>query len=119
MLGYNRVILIGSLTRDPEIRYNPKGNRVAKITVAIPQGRDSRTSFDYFDVLIFLGDQKDPTEKMRKGQWVLIEGKMKQRRWETPEGQSRTKVEIIADSVEHLGTSPGRQAGEPWARMSE
>ena len=119
MLGYNRVILIGSLTRSPEIRYNPKGNQVAKITVAIPQGRDPRASSDYFDVLIFLGEQKDPTEKMRKGQWVLIEGKMKQRRWETPEGQSRTKVEIIADYVEQLGPSPAKQAGEPWARMSE
>ena len=103
MLGYNRVILIGSLTRDPEIRYNPRGERVVKITVAIPNGRGSRKTTDYFDVLIFLGDQRDPTEKIRKGQWVLIEGKMKQRRWETSEGQSRTKVEIIADSVEHLG----------------
>jgi len=103
VLGYNRVILIGSLTRDPEIRYNPKGNRVAKITVAIPQGSDSRTTTDHFDVLIFLRDQKDPTGKIQKGEWVLIEGKMKQRRWQTPEGQRRTKVEIIADSVEPLG----------------
>ncbi len=102
MHGYNRVILIGSLTRDPEIRYNPKGERVGKITVAIPNDRDSRTTSDYFDIIIFLRDQKDPVEKIRKGHWVLIEGKMKQRRWETPEGQSRTKVEIIADSVEHL-----------------
>ncbi len=53
MLGYNRVILIGSLTRDPEIRYNPKGERVVKITVAIPHGRDPRTTIDNFDVLIF------------------------------------------------------------------
>ncbi len=119
MLGYNRIILIGSLTRDPEIRYNPKGNRVAKITVAIPQGRDPRTTADHFDVLIFLRDQRDPTEKIRKGEWVLIEGKMKQRKWETPEGQSRTKVEIIADSVERLGTSPGGGAGEPRTRISE
>ncbi|MFQ6078312.1 MAG: single-stranded DNA-binding protein [Thermodesulfobacteriota bacterium] len=103
MLGYNRVILIGSLTSDPEIRYNPKGNRVAKITVAIPQGRDPRTITDHFDVLIFLGDRKDSMEKMRKGHWVLIEGKMKQRRWQTPGGQSRTKLEIIADSVAPLG----------------
>jgi single-strand DNA-binding protein len=103
VLGYNRVILIGSLTSDPEIRYNPRGNRVANITVAIPQGRNPRTTTDLFDVLIFLGDQKDQIEKMRKGQGVLIEGKMKQRRWQTPEGQSRTKLEIIADSVEPLG----------------
>ena len=103
MLGYNRVILIGSLTRDPEIRYNPKGERVGKITVAIPNGRDSRTTKDYFDILMFSRDRKDPMEKIRKGHWVLIEGKMKQRRWETPEGQSRTKVEIIADYVKHLG----------------
>ena len=113
MLGYNRVILIGSLTRDPEIRYNPKGERVVKITVAIPNGRDPQIlTTDHFDVLIFSGDQRNPTERIRKGQWVLIEGKMKQRRWETPEGQSRTKVEIIADTVEHLGKYPGRQASE-------
>ena len=103
MLGYNRVILIGSLTSDPEIRYNPKGERVGKITVAIPNGRDSRTNKDYFDILMFSRDRKDPMEKIRKDHWVLIEGKMKQRRWETPEGQSRTKVEIIADYIKHLG----------------
>ena len=110
MFGYNRVILIGSLATDPDIRYNPEGERVVKITVAIPHGRDLRTTTDYFDVLIFSRDKKDPTDKIRKGKWVLIEGKMKQRRWETQEGQSRTKVEIIADSVECLGTSPGKQA---------
>ena len=111
MLGYNRVILIGSLTRDPEIRYNPKGERVVKITVAIPNGRDPQMTTDSFDVLIFSGDQKGPLEKIRKGQWVLIEGKMKKRRWETPEGQSRTKVEIIADTLENLGEYLGRQEG--------
>ncbi len=108
MEGYNRVILIGNLTRDPEIRYNPKGDRVVKMTVAIPNGRGSETTADYFDVMAFWRDQRDPMEKLKKGQWVLIEGKVKQRRWETPEGQSRTKVEIIADTVEHLGKYPGR-----------
>jgi single-strand DNA-binding protein len=104
VLGYNRVILIGSLTRDPEIRYNPKGERVVKYTVAIPHEPDQKGAVDHFDVLIFLGGQKDSTQKIRKGQRVLIKGKIRQRRWETPEGQSRTKVEIIADSVEHLRT---------------
>ncbi|UCD71184.1 MAG: single-stranded DNA-binding protein [Syntrophobacterales bacterium] len=112
MLGYNRVILIGSLTRNPEIRYNPKGERVVKITLAIPNGHGDRTTTDHFDVLIFLRDQKEPMEKIRKGEWVLIEGKMKQRRWKTPEGQSRTKVEIIADSVEHIGKYLVRQVSE-------
>jgi len=112
VLGYNRVILIGTLTRDPEVRYNPKGERVARMTVAVPDGRDSKTSTDYFDVLIFLRDQESPVEKIQKGQWVLVEGKVKQRRWETPEGQSRTKVEIMADSVERLGTFPRARIGE-------
>ena len=53
MFGYNRVILIGSLTKDPDIRYNPKGERVVKITVAIPHGRDLRTATDHFDILFF------------------------------------------------------------------
>jgi single-strand DNA-binding protein len=104
VLGYNRVILIGSLTRDPEIRYNPKGEGVVKYTVAIPREPDPKGAVDHFDVLIFLGGRKDSTQEIRKGQRVLIEGKIRQRRWETPEGQSRTKVEIIADSVEHLRT---------------
>jgi single-strand DNA-binding protein len=112
VLGYNRVILIGTLTRDPEVRYNPKGERVARITVAIPHGRDSKITTDYFDVLVFLRDQESPVEKIQKGQWVLVEGKVKQRRWETPEGQSRTKVEIMADSVERLGKYPGGGRGE-------
>jgi single-strand DNA-binding protein len=112
VLGYNRVILIGTLTRDPEVRYNPKGERVARMTVAIPEGRDSKTTTDYFDVLIFLRDPESPVEKIQKGQWVLVEGKVKQRRWETPEGQTRTKVEIMADSVERLGEFPRTRIGE-------
>lgn len=108
MLGYNRVILIGSLTRDPEIRYNPKGEKVVKMTVAIPNDRDPHITTDHFDVLIFSGDQKDTMGKIRRGQWVLIEGKVKQRRWETPEGQTQAKVEIIADTVKHLGKYAGR-----------
>lgn len=108
MDGYNRVILIGSLTRDPEIRYNPKGERVVKMTVAIPNRHGSEMPADYFDVMAFWRDQRDPMEKLKKDQWVLIEGKVKQRRWKTPEGQSRTRVEIIADAVEHLGKYPVR-----------
>jgi len=106
--GYNRVILIGSLTRDPEIRYNPKGERVVKMTVAIPNRRGPEMTADYFDVMAFWKDERDPMEKLKKDQWVLIEGKVKQRRWKTPEGQSRTRVEIIADTIEHLGRYPGR-----------
>ena len=109
MRGYNRVILIGSLTRDPEIRYNPRGEKVVTMTVAIPNDRDPHVTTDHFDVVILSGNQKDTTGKMRRGQWVLIEGTMKQRRWETPEGQTRTKVEIIADTVKHLGKYPDRQ----------
>lgn len=108
MDGYNRVILIGSLTRDPEIRYNPKGERVVKMTVAIPNRRGPVMTADHFDVMAFGTDQRDPMEKLKKDQWVLIEGKVKQRRWKTPEGQSRTRVEIIADAVEHLGKYPAR-----------
>ncbi len=109
MLGYNRVILIGNLTRDPEIRYNPRGEPVVRITLAIP---DSRTTTDHFDVVFFPGNQGDSMKKLREGHWVLIEGKMKQRRWETPEGQSRTKVEIIADTIEQLGKYPIRQTSQ-------
>ena len=107
MDGYNRVILIGSLTRDPEIRYNPRGERVVKMTVAIPNRRGPGMIADYFDFMAFWRDQRDPMEKLKKDQWVLIEGKVKQRKWKTREGQSRTRVEIIADAVEHLRKYPG------------
>jgi single-strand DNA-binding protein len=104
VIGYNRVIVIGSLTRDPEIRYNPRGKRVAIFTVAIPDARDPKGTADHFDAVVILGKRDDPMEKIHKGSWVLIEGKMKQRKWETPQGQPQTKVEIIADSIEHLRT---------------
>jgi single-strand DNA-binding protein len=106
VLGYNRVILIGSLTRDPEIRYNPRGDRVVKITLAIP---NERMTTDHFDVVFVSGNQGNLAEKLREGQWVLIEGKMKQRRWKTPEGQSRARVEIIADTIRQIERYPGRQ----------
>ena len=78
------------------------------MTVAIPNRRDPETTADYFDVMAFWRYERNPMEKLKKDQGVLIEGKVKQRRWKTPEGQSRTRVEIIADAVEHLGKYPGR-----------
>jgi single-strand DNA-binding protein len=106
MANDNAVTIIGNCTRDPELRYTNSGMQVASFGVAINQRRrnndtgqweDGETS--YFDISCFRELAENVAESVSKGTRVIVSGTLRQRSWETPDGDKRSKVEIIADEV--------------------
>ncbi|MDI6735378.1 MAG: single-stranded DNA-binding protein [bacterium] len=108
MANYNRVIIAGNLTKDPELRYIPSGEPVANFTVAINRNyttkageRKEETSF--IPVVVWRKQAETCNQYLKKGSPALVEGRLQQRSWETQEGQKRTIIEVVADRVVFLG----------------
>ena len=113
MASFNRVILMGNLTRDPELRYTPGGTAVANLGIAVNRRYKAQDQVkeetDFFDIVVFGKQAENCGEYLKKGRPILVEGRLQQRRWETDEGQKRSKVEVVALSVQFLG---GRGEGQ-------
>jgi len=109
---FNKIILIGNLTKDPELRYTPQGTSVCNFRLAVnrryKQGEEMREEATFIDVVVF-GKQADSCGRyLSKGQGALVEGRLQERRWETEDGQKRSKYEVIAQSVRFM---PKRSSG--------
>jgi single-strand DNA-binding protein len=113
----NVVVITGNLTRDPELRSLPSGTAVCKMRVAVNSRRkDSATGNwedkpNYFDVSVFGAQGENCATYLSKGRPVAIEGRLDWREWETQEGGKRQAVEIIANSVQFLGSRDGSGGG--------
>jgi single-strand DNA-binding protein len=110
----NRVIITGNLTADPELRSLPSGTSVCKLRVACNTRRKDNATGDwvdkpnYFDVTVWGAQGENCARYLSKGRPVAVDGRLEWREWETPEGQKRQAIDIIADSVQFLG---GRDEG--------
>lgn len=101
----NQVTIVGNLTDDPELRYTPAGAAVATFNVAVNrrtrdesgQWKDGETSF--FRCNVWRQQAENVAESLSKGTRVMVIGRLRQRSWETPEGQKRTVIEIEVESV--------------------
>ena len=118
----NQVILMGNLTRDPELRTTPSGQSVCSFSIAVNrswQGQDGtqQDAVDYFDVTAWgkLGELVN--QYMSKGRRCLIQGRLSQRSWEQ-EGQKRSKVEVVANDVTFLDSGSGA-GGDAAPRSSD
>jgi single-strand DNA-binding protein len=114
---YNKIILIGNLTKDPELRYTPQGTPVTSLRLAVNyryrQTAETRQETMFIDCVVF-GKQAETCSKyLNKGSPVLVEGRLQERRWES-NGQQRSKFEVIAQSVRFLSrrVAPEEQAPE-------
>jgi single-strand DNA-binding protein len=110
----NRVVLVGNLTRDPELRHTPGGTAVCSLRIAVNSRRrdDSGQWVDkpnYFDVSVFGNQAESSAQYLSKGRPVAIDGRLDWREWDTQDGTKRQAVQIIAESVQFLG---GRGDGE-------
>jgi single-strand DNA-binding protein len=110
MASYNRVILVGNLTRDPELRYTPSGTAVSEIGLAVndrvkrnDQWVDEPT---FIDVTLWERTAEVANEYLSKGSPVLIEGRLKLDTWEK-DGQKRSKLRVIANKMQMLGGGGG------------
>jgi single-strand DNA-binding protein len=112
MASYNRVVLLGNLTRDPELRYIPSGTAVSEIGLAVndrvkknDQWVDETT---FVDITLWGRTAEVANEYLSKGSSILIEGRLKLDTWEK-EGQKRSKLRVVADKMQMLG---GRSAND-------
>ncbi len=107
MASLNRVILIGNLTRDPEMRFTPSGTSVSNFGLAVNRRWTNREGervdqVDYFNIVVWAKLAELCNEYLAKGSPVAIEGRLQSRSWETEEGQKRSVVEIVAENVQFL-----------------
>ncbi len=105
----NRVIITGNLTSDPELRSLPSGTSVCKLRVACNTRRKDNSTGEwvdkpnYFDVTVWGAQGENCARYLSKGRPVAVDGRLEWREWESPEGQKRQAIDIIADSVQFLG----------------
>ncbi|MER3457034.1 MAG: single-stranded DNA-binding protein [candidate division GAL15 bacterium] len=108
----NRVVLIGRLTRDPELRYLPSGQPVATFTLAVDRpfsGAQGERKTDFIPVVAWRRLAEQVSQHLAKGRLVAVEGRLQIREYETQDGQRRRAVEVVADHVRFLD----RRAAEP------
>ncbi len=113
MASLNKVILLGNLTRDPEMRYTPNGTAVSSFGLAVNrrfrQGDEWRDEVCYVDIVTFGRQAETVGEYLSKGNLAMIEGRLQWRSWETEDGQKRSKHEVIANNIQFMprGQSEG------------
>jgi single-strand DNA-binding protein len=117
MASINRVVLVGNLTRDPELRHTPSGMAVCSLRLAVNTRRkDSATGEwtekpNYFDITVWGAQGENCAQYLSKGRPVGVDGRLEWRVGEAQDGSKRQAVEVIADTVQFLGSREG--GGEP------
>ena len=110
----NRVVLVGNLTRDPELRHTPSGTAVCSLRLAVNTRRKDESGQwtdkpNYFDITVWGQQGENCAQYLAKGRPVAIDGRLEWREWEAQDGAKRQAVEVVAESVQFLG---GRQESE-------
>ena len=118
MASINKVILIGNLGRDPEVRYSPNGNAMCNVTIATSRNWKDKTSGDKVEetewhrVVFYDRLAEIAGEYLKKGRSVYVEGRLKTRKWQDKEGKDNYTTEIIADNMQMLGGREGGGGGD-------
>ena len=117
MASFNKVVLVGNLTRDPELRYTPKGTAIAKIGLAVNrvwtnEAGEKKEEVTFVDVDVFGRTAENVGQYMRKGRPILIEGRLKLDQWDDKQtGQKKSRLGVVAETVQFLGSSQGGGEG--------
>ena len=110
----NRVVVSGNLTRDPELRSTPGGTSVCSLRIAVNSRRKDESGQwvdkpNYFDVTVWGAQGENCAQYLAKGRPVAVDGRLNWREWEAKDGSKRQSVDIIADSVQFLGSRDAPQ----------
>jgi len=117
MASFNKVILLGNLTRDPEVRYTPKGSAVCDLGIAVNRqytldSGEKREEVTYVDVVLWARLAEIAGEYLKKGRPVFIEGRLQMDTWDDKQsGQKRTKLRVVGESMQLLGGRPPAATG--------
>src|ERR1700737_4195857 len=110
MASFNKVILLGNLTRDPEIRYTPKGSAVCDLGIAVNrqytlENGERREEVTYVDVVLWARLAEIAAEYLKKGRPIFIEGRLQLDTWDDKQsGQKRSKLRVIGENMQMLGS---------------
>jgi single-strand DNA-binding protein len=120
MASFNKVILMGNLTRDPELKQAPSGSKVADLGLAVSETwRDKngqpREVTCFVDVVVWDRLAELCQQYLAKGRPVLVEGRLQMDEWKTPQGEKRSKLRVRADNVKFLGSPQKRDDSAPGA----
>ena len=112
----NRVVLVGNLTRDPELRHTPSGTAVCSLRLAVNTRRKDESGQwidkpNYFDITVWGQQGENCAQYLAKGRPVAIDGRLEWREWEAQDGAKRQAVEVVADSVQFLGGRMDAEGG--------
>ena len=111
----NSVVLVGNLTRDPELRHTPSGTAVTMLRIAVndrvKRGEEWTDAAYYFDVTVWGRTAENCTQYLAKGRPVGVQGKLTWREWDAQDGSKRQSVEVVADNVQFLGSRDGGGEG--------
>lgn len=119
MASVNKVILVGHLGKDPEVRYMPNGDQVTNITVATSEQwtdkatNEKKEATEWHRIVFFRKLAEIAGQYLKKGSQVYIEGKLKTRKWQAQDGTDRYTTEIQADELKMLGKREGGAGGPP------
>jgi single-strand DNA-binding protein len=103
VVNFNRVVLAGNLTRDPELRFTNDGIPVCSFGLAVNRVRSRSEEVDFFDISAWRELGETIANYKKKGDPILLEGRLQYRTWEAQDGSKRSKVDVVADNVQFLG----------------
>jgi single-strand DNA-binding protein len=120
----NRIVMTGNLTRDPELRNLPSGTAVCSLRIACNTRRKDESGNwvdkpNYFDVTVWGAQGENCAQYLSKGRPVAIDGRLEWREWQDKDGNKRQSVDIIADSVQFLGSRDGGENGGRFTPQSD
>jgi len=124
MASFNKVLLIGNLTRDPELRYTPQGTAVANLGLAVSRkykdrNQELKEEVCFVTVVVWDKQAEACNQYLHKGSPVFIEGRLQWRSWEDKTGQKRNVIEVRAERVQFLGKAPAKAETAPVAPQEE
>jgi len=117
MASFNKVILAGNLTRDPELRYTPKGTAIARITLAVnrtytAEGGEKKEEVSFVDVDVWGRQAEVIAQYMKKGRPLLVEGRLKQDTWEDKNTkQKQSKLKVVLEGFSFIDSGRGGEGG--------
>lgn len=119
----NKVLLMGNLTRDPEVKYTPKGTAVCDLGIAIndsfkAQDGTIKETVTYVDVEVWGRTAENCKQYLTKGRPVFVEGQLRLDQWETPQGEKKSRMKVRADRVQFLGGGGPTRSGGGEQRSS-
>jgi len=120
MASFNRVLLMGNLTKDPELRYTPQGTAVANLRMAINRKFKSKTGelkeeVCFITAVVWNKQAETCNQYLHKGSPLFVEGRLQSRSWEDASGQKKSVIEVRAERVQFLGSPSGRAQSAPTA----